>query len=131
MKNKQKWIIPLTAAGIVILFMIIFFVFSGGGGNKLNYETKTSGGEVVIDLTPNEYKYGKLYVGINVNTHTVDLEQFNLKQLTTLNYSGTSIRPEQAPELKGHHNSGVLVFNVGKEVKGFSIIIMGVPDINE
>ena len=67
----------------------------------------------------------------SVNTHSVDLSQYDLLQITTLEYNGNVIKPRSAPSLSGHHNSGTLVFDTGKELKTFKIIIKDIPDIKE
>lgn len=131
MKNKQKLIVPLVSAAIIILFLVTFLVLSNSTGKKLAYQTKTSNGIVTIDITPKEYKDNKLYMDISINTHTVDLAQYDLKKLTTLYYLDKTIKLEQAPELKEHHSSGILIFNTEKEIKNFKVVITGIPDISE
>lgn len=98
---------------------------------NLNYETKSSQAEVAIDLTPKKFENGKLYVDISVNTHTVDLSKFELAKLVKLEYDSKSIFPISAPKLSGHHNSGTLIFDSGKELKSFKIVINGIPDVQE
>src|SRR3989344_438660 len=104
--KKENLIIPGTVLVILIIFFALFYAFGGFNNNTASesniYQTKTSEEEVTIDLTPREYKDGKFYVDIGVNTHTVSLEQFDLKQLVKLDYSSTSINPVLAPELSGH-----------------------------
>jgi len=95
------------------------------------FPTRVSDSEVTIDLTPQEFKDGKLYVSIGVNTHTTDLSPFDLKQLTTLEYDSLAIKPTSVPQLSGHHNSGTLIFDVGKELTQFRIKIKGIPTIQE
>ena len=68
---------------------------------------------------------------IDVNTHIADLSKFDLKQLTTLEYNGKYIKPIDVPNLKGHHSSGILMFNVGDDIKGFIIKIKGIPLVEE
>ncbi|MBI2650870.1 hypothetical protein HYX01_00155 [Candidatus Woesearchaeota archaeon] len=115
-------------------------VNSNSGNENLNknsnnegmgYETKSSESDVTIDLTPKKFENGKLYIDISVNTHTVDLEQFDLTKIVKLEYDKTSLFPESAPKLSGHHNSGTLIFNAQKEIKKFKIIIKGIPGIEE
>ena len=96
-----------------------------------NSEKKSSEGSVTIDITPSEFKDGKMYFDIGVNTHSVTLTDYDLVQLTTLEFEGKSIKPISAPKLTGHHNSGTLVFETGKELKNFKIKVKGIPDIEE
>ncbi len=99
--------------------------------SRLNFEAQSSESIVTIDLTPKEFENGKLYVDIGINTHSEDLTQFDLTQLVKLKYNGNSIFPESAPKLSGHHDSGTLIFDVGKELKSFKIIINNIPDVQE
>lgn len=95
------------------------------------FETKTSESGVTINLMPKGFNNGKLYVDISVNTHTVNLDDYDLKSLTVLEFEGKSIKPISAPKLSGHHTSGTLIFDTGKELKAFKIKIKGFPDIEE
>ncbi|MBC8500770.1 MAG: hypothetical protein ISS25_00125 [Nanoarchaeota archaeon] len=100
-------------------------------GFKLISSGSTDPGEVSVDLKPHEAKDGKLEVDISVNTHSVDLDQFDLKEITTLEFDGKSINPTSAMVLSGHHNSGTLVFDVGKDIDSFTIKIIGIPKVEE
>lgn len=99
--------------------------------SKLNFETKISESEVTIELTPKEFENGKLYVDIGVNTHSGNLADYDLNALTTLEFEGKSIKPSSAPKLSGHHNSGTLVFDIGKELDNFKIVVINLPEIQE
>jgi hypothetical protein len=102
---------------------------------KESFESFSSGstgaGDVSVELTPEEIERGKLKVDIAVNTHSVDLSQFDLKEITTLEYNGKLIKPETAPSLKGHHSFGTLVFGVGEKISSFTIKIRGIPKVEE
>ena len=88
-------------------------------------------GDASVDLTPRGMENGKFAVDFSINTHSVDLSQFDLMQAATLEYDGKAINPESAPTLSGHHTSGTLAFDTGKEIKGFKIIIKGIPAVEE
>ena len=91
----------------------------------------TNDGDVSIELTPIGFENGKLSVSLSVNTHSVSLEKFDLKEITELQYEGKTVKPISAPKLAGHHNSGTLVFDAGSEPKSFKIIIKGIPKVQE
>jgi len=91
----------------------------------------TDNGDVLLDLTPRDMENGKFAVDISLNTHSVDLSQFDLMQITTLEYNGKTIKPLSAPELSGHHSSGTLSFDTDTEIKNFRIIIKGIPAVEE
>lgn len=89
----------------------------------------TESGDVAISLQPREISGGKINFFIEVNTHSVDLSKFDLKELATLEYEGKSINPSSAPALSGHHASGILVFDA--EAKEFRVVVRGIPKVEE
>lgn len=91
----------------------------------------TDQGDVSIELTPIGFKDGKFQVSLAANTHSVDLSTFDLTKITTLTYEGRSINPSAAPKLSGHHVSGVLAFDTGKELTKFTITMTGIPAVEE
>lgn len=95
-----------------------------------NALSRTSEGEVSVELLPKEYKEGKFIVGIGVNTHTVgDLDQYNLQEIITLITKGKSYKPISTPSLSGHHNSGELVFELPQEPTEYQITIVGLDAV--
>ena len=88
----------------------------------------TSMGDVEIELKPHEITNGQLKVDISANTHSVELDQFDLKEIVTLEYGGELIKPISAPTLSGHHVSGTLVFDVEFEFDGKRDILNNTVD---
>ena len=134
MKDKKLW----TTMGVVLAVFFLFFLFLRNPTvetkqkiESASSETRTSQGEVTIDLTPVKFENGKMFFQIEFDTHTIDLSKYKLVELTLLQHDGKEARPVSAPELSGHHNSGMLVFDTGQELKNFKIIITGIPDVNE
>lgn len=99
------------------------------------FGTRSSGsmnqGDVLIELTPKYIAPGKLIVKFAMNTHTVDLSQFNLKELTTLLYGSKKVKPTEANRLRGHHSFGLIVFDLEENPEKFSISITGIPKDKE
>ncbi|PIN77954.1 hypothetical protein COV14_04860 [Candidatus Woesearchaeota archaeon CG10_big_fil_rev_8_21_14_0_10_33_12] len=95
------------------------------------FATKTSNGEVTIDLTPKGVISGNAVFSIDLNTHSIDMAQYDLKEITTLIINGQEYKPISAPALSGHHISGELVFAVDNLSESFTIIITGIPDVEE
>lgn len=147
-----KYIIFTVA--ILVLFLIIlksWDIYSSEEGNNFNsintinkntntYSTQAnslgtrSTGSVnegvAIDLTP-RFADGKIYVNIAANTHSIDLGQFDLMEITTLEYKGKIMKPISASKLSGHHSNGEIVFAVDKVPDKFYIIIAGIPNLDE
>ncbi len=132
MNGVKNGVMALAVAGTVAVFFITALQPVAGGTVARMGETVVSGGtgagEVSIELTP-ENVNGKLEVKVVVNTHSVDLTPFDLKQLATLTTGGRDYKPVEAPALGGHHTTGTLVFAVG--AADFTIRIVGVPKVAE
>lgn len=142
MKNKLALILA-----IVILLLIVSCKVNNNqiventdvsnpnnlGNVSMGYETKSSGdtsdGSASITLTPLEINDDTLVMQIEMNTHSVDLSKFDLKEITILEYDGNKINPIEGPSLSGHHSSGNLVFNTDKKLKEYKVTIQGIPSI--
>ena len=61
----------------------------------------------------------------------MELSAYDLKEITFLEFEGKSLKPTESPQMQSHHNSGTLVFDVGKEMESFAIKIKGLPEIGE
>ncbi len=95
------------------------------------YATRSSPGEVTIDITPKGIVNGNVIFEIAVNTHTVDMTEFDLSDITTLTIEGKEYRPISSPALSGHHNNGEIIFAITALPKTFEITITGIPDVEE
>ena len=86
--------------------------------------TRISEGRVTVELTPEKHAKGRLTVSIRVNTHSVnDLDKYDLKAITRLEFDGKKLAPSSAPKLRGHHNAGELVFPLQALPTAFTIKI--------
>jgi hypothetical protein len=99
-----------------------------------NFSTKTTGslndGDVEIGLTP-FIDGSTLTFKLGMNTHSVDLGEFDLTKITTLEYGGKTISPVEAKKPRGHHAYGKIVFDVEEVIGNFKITIKGIPKIQE
>ncbi|MBI2657217.1 hypothetical protein HYX08_00815 [Candidatus Woesearchaeota archaeon] len=91
----------------------------------------TDSGDVAVDLTPIKIDDKNLVLSIALNTHSVELSQFDLKKITALRYNGKTAYPVEAPKIESHHSSGNMVFNVDGNLKDFTVTIKGIPKIEE
>jgi hypothetical protein len=87
--------------------------------------TKESAGAATVAMTPKKFAGGQLVVDIQVNTHTVNLDKYDLTKIVSLEAAGQKVAPKSAPKLRGHHTSGQLVFPLPSLPKAFSIKIQG------
>ena len=140
MKSDYIVYIALGAAVLILGFTVWNMPSGGNNANADNFagssfQMKTAGttsaGDVQIDLTPKGIVAGKFTVGFAANTHSVSMENFDLRKITTLEYNGKSYSPTAAPQLSGHHNSGSLVFDLSETPKKFKITISGIPNTEE
>src|SRR3989344_2276712 len=100
-------------------------------GFKMISTGGTDEGNVQVDLTPKGIVNGQFLVDFAINTHSVNLDEINLKKATTLEYNGKKIQPLSAPALSGHHNSGTIAFDTESDLKNFKITIVGIPNIEK
>ncbi len=120
------------AVGVIIIFLINTEQTTERINNLKNLEIIATGStdeaDVLIELTPESIRNGKLTVNLSANTHSVDLSKFDLTKITTLEYAGKTVAPVSAPSMSGHHVSGELVFQVVEEsLERFQITIRGIP----
>ena len=130
---------------LVVVFIFIYTIYGFELNSRPNslqepttaaaFKTISSGsteiGSAQIDLTPKGIVNGQFLVDFAINTHSVDLSQFDLKKITTLQYNGKKILPYSATALAGHHNFGTIVFDIGEDIKSFKITIVGIPNVSE
>jgi len=143
-KDYEKFMIYALLFLVIFGFILTFIGVPTNVAAKLKnlpdksnsgFESIDSGstgpGDVSIELTPQNIENNQLNVNIAVNTHSVDLSQFDLKQITTLEYNGKTISPISAPTLGGHHSNGELIFEVDEEIDNFIVKIKGIPKVQE
>jgi len=128
--KKNKLIFISLIILVIVILLSIFFILNANK-KSINYESKNSAGEVTFDLTPIGLVDGQFTFSIEINTHTVDLSQYDLKDYITFNYDEKSLKPIKAPQLQGHHNSGTLIFNLNEIPEEFNIKIIGIPDVDQ
>lgn len=108
---------------------------SARSANRPVFKTQSTGsmddGDAVVDLKPRGPKNGRLVVSLSANTHSVDLGQFDLTRITTLEYQGKVFRPVKASRIGGHHTRSKIVFDIGEDITSFKIIIKGIPRVQE
>ncbi len=88
-------------------------------------------GDALLVLTPATIDKERLVLKFEVNTHSVRLNEFDLKQITTLEYKGKKLKPVRAGRMGGHHSSGTIEFKTGEEIGSFIIRIKGIPRVKE
>ena len=139
MKNIDLFVYLVLAAVIGIgIYTIYSFMIEKPAGSEfqassLNIISKgsTDSGDVEIDLTPIKIDGKDLVFSIAINTHSVELSEFDLKKITTLKYNGKTAYPIEAPQIEGHHASGNIVFSVDENLKYFEVVIKGISKIKE
>ena len=99
-----------------------------------SFDSKQTGsmgsGDAVVELKPT-LKNNWLILKFSINTHSVRLNRYDLKDITTLEYKGNVLKPIKAGRIGGHHSSGTIVFDVAEDIGSFTIRIQGIPRVNE
>ncbi|HII16559.1 TPA: hypothetical protein HA361_01475 [Candidatus Woesearchaeota archaeon] len=146
--NKETYLLyGIVALAIIVLAYTGYSVIGQGimqkdkyiqtvpiTGEDSPYQAVSTGstgeGEVQIELSPHEPQGGRLAIDIAANTHSVDLSQFDLKEITALQIGTKQFRPIDAPTLSSHHASGTLTFDIGSaKTDAFIVIITGIPKV--
>lgn len=136
-----------TMMGLAILIIVVgllwysIFAMIGWNEEKISIApfsdtavslTKTSQGEVSVDLTPKKFENDLFYITVSVNTHTVnDLNTYNLTENVELLYNGKTYKPVAVPSIQGHHSAGELVFKIDEEPKVFTIMMYKLHNIEK
>lgn len=137
-KFKIVTVILAAVAGIAIAITVtqngIGFKEEALASDTSSFEAKVTGstepGDALVELTP-ENEGNRLVVKFSINTHSVRLSSFDLKDITTLEYEGKTMKPVTASRIGGHHSSGTIVFDTGKDISSFTIRIKGIPNVDE
>lgn len=158
-----KWLSKLEISGFALMALVIAAVLVVGcsssaaqsapnngssegrvkaGANGL--KRSSQGGNVTIDITwenPSEAGNSSVRFDVAMNTHSVDLDGYDLGELAVLrNDQGVEAMPDKwdAP-LGGHHRKGELVFSKGKNgqpiigpgTKAIELLIRDVGGVKE
>lgn len=84
-------------------------------------------GEVTVDVQLLSVENEQAQFSIALNTHSVDLSQFDLRELITLEYEGKILKPVSAPAVSGHHASGTVLFEMKEQKNNFLVRVRGIP----
>ncbi len=90
-------------------------------------------GNVRLELSPEGFDNRQLKVRFFANAHDLTLDSYDLAQMTTLEYESRRIKPlAYSDRMKGHHDSGLLFFEIGKlhnvpALSTLSITVRGLP----
>ena len=116
----------MAFVGLVVLMMTATL----GGNISANDQpswmddpTRETKGEINFRLTPTRIKNGELLIKIRADTHSGDLENLNLKDGVTLIMESEEYKPVNKLEMDGHHDKGVLRFDMAKLPEKFQITI--------
>ena len=94
----------------------------------------SSGGSVTIEAKSLGHQSDSLVFEVTMDTHSVNLDEYDLKQLATLkDDKGSEYRPVDWSSAPGsHHRSGKLVFaHADKSTKTFELVIRNVAGVSE
>ena len=89
-------------------------------------------GNIRLELSPEGFDGTVFKVRYFANAHDMVLGPYDLATMTTLEYDGEHFTPMRVDRMKGHHDSGLLYFDLGKLhsadfLKTFSITVRGLP----
>ena len=88
-------------------------------------------GDMTLDIKPVRFRNGRLEVKYSANTHSVNLGNYDLMELSTMEADGKVYRAVQADPMRGHHAKGKIVFEVSEQPDHFRIVIHDIPHVME
>jgi len=105
-------------------------------GATVSYPTRTnSGGGVTVKVTPlNSTPKGDLRFEVVFDTHSVDLDAYDLKSLTILRDGAANIHHPTRVESKGsgHHRQATVTFaKLTGSMKRIELVIKGIAGVHE
>jgi len=105
------------------------------GATAPNTMRTDSGGGVTVKVTPlDSMTSGELRFQVVLDTHSVDLDSYDLKSLTVLRDGAANIYRPTSVESKGsgHHRQATVTFaKLRNSVKRIELVIKGVAGVKE
>lgn len=145
-KRKTPFIIITSLLASLLVLFILTACSPAEPGSKgtpttvsqpnepLNPVQSNSGGSVTIEARLLGHQNGTMVFEISMDTHSVDLDKYDLKQLAVLrDDKGSEYIPiDWTAAPGGHHRSGKLVFaHADKSAKTFELMIRNVAGVSE
>ena len=89
-------------------------------------------GNIRLELSPEGFENGVFKVRYFANAHDLILDPYDLALLTTLDDGNLRFTPSFSDKMKGHHDSGLILFDLGKlhtpeSLATFSITVRELP----
>ena len=84
-------------------------------------------GGVKMELEPYSYENGVFRVKFFANTHTANLGDYDMMELTHIEFKDTGYKPVSVDRMRGHHAGGEITFNLPEAPDSFRIIVRDLP----
>lgn len=88
-------------------------------------------GGVKMELEPYSFESGIFRVKFYANTHTVNLDDFDMMELMHLEYENIGYKPASVDKMRGHHAGGEIEFRVPEVPDHFRIIVRDLPNMEQ
>ena len=125
---KTKLILTI---GVIIAAVSIGITYGGIFSSNDKYDKKEIKSRVSVSLQPVEVTMDTVILKLTLNTHSVPLENIDLKKNITLKTDAGEIHPVKVPDLSSHHGNGSVVFKLKKPLKTITVFVRNVPDIEK
>ena len=89
-------------------------------------------GNIRLEISPKGFENGIFKIRFFANAHDLTLDLYDLALMTTLDDGKQRFKPSFSDKMKGHHDSGIILFDLGKlhtpdSLSTFSITVRGLP----
>ncbi|PKL16906.1 MAG: hypothetical protein CVV49_13780 [Spirochaetae bacterium HGW-Spirochaetae-5] len=113
---------------IITSSLLILVCQKGGSSADSQYSKIDSSGVITVSVQPVMVSNSSIEFSVTFSTHSVPLDQFDLKQLITLKTDDGEIHPYYVPDFSSHHGSGSVIFKLVKPVKTIYLTVRNIPD---
>lgn len=132
--TTSRWGVLFALLAFLALGLALLHAVPHAGASEPAWRAnpeRSNQGPVMFVLTPRDASGKRFRVDVQVNTHSGDLSQLDLMTATELRVDGKTLRPLEAPALRGHHARGRFEFALDRVPDAFEIVIRGVRTMGD
>ena len=88
---------------------------------------KMEPGNIRFELRPEDSNEKRFVLRYFANSHDLGLEDYNLMEIVILETESGTFKPASATPMKGHHSSGLIMFDIEPPEGTFTVNVTGLP----
>ena len=135
MSKKKLQLLTVSLLAVLLAVLLLSGCSSAATSTKPSSSVQSSsGGSVTVEAKLLGHEGDSLVFEIAMNTHSVDLDEYDLKELSVMrdDTGGEYMPIEWQAAAGGHHRSGKLAFtHADRTAKTFELVIRNIAGIEE